>query len=342
MVKKAANKAPEVDQEPKAEEPKLNHEKNSRKGIPYLKILLGLVLVYVVFAFGVGVSIYKYKNESSFTRFIVKVIPFPVGYSGGRFVSMDLYFKSLKEQEIYLTKYKKLDLKSERGKAELEQSRKTVIKKLLEDALIAQEAKKEKVTLTKKEIDEKYNDYITANGGPKAFDDILKNFYGVSRAEFKTLDFVPNLLRAKLTDKINQQENTTQASQKRAKEVLAKIKAGEDFAKLAKSYSEDVTTAGKGGDMGFFNKTKVVPEIAAAAFSMKVGQVSDLIRTVYGYHIIKITDKKGDQVRASNILIKVKDFSEWLSDDVKKQSGEKFLGLFPKYWEVYQKTGSIK
>jgi len=90
---------------------------------------------------------------------------------------------------------------------------------------------------------------------------------------------------------------------KRAEEVLKKAKAGEDFAALAKQYSED-TSKDQGGDLGFFGKGRMVPEFETAAFSMQPGQISDLVKSQYGYHIIKVMERKAasttplDQVRA--------------------------------------------
>ncbi len=95
----------------------------------------------------------------------------------------------------------------------------------------------------------------------------------------------------------------------RAQDILKRAKAGEDFAELARMYSEG-PTGPKGGDLGYFTKDRMVKEFSDAAFSMKVGQVSDLVKSQFGYHIIKVMDKrkndKGDQeVKASHILFVV-------------------------------------
>jgi peptidyl-prolyl cis-trans isomerase D len=79
----------------------------------------------------------------------------------------------------------------------------------------------------------------------------------------------------------------------KAEDVLKQAKApGADFAALAKKYSEDEANAKNGGDLDFFGKGRMVPEFDRVAFSMEPGQVSDLVKTEYGYHIIKLTDKK--------------------------------------------------
>ena len=78
-----------------------------------------------------------------------------------------------------------------------------------------------------------------------------------------------------------------------AEDVLKQAKApGADFAALARKYSEDDSNAKNGGDLDFFGKGRMVPEFDRVAFSMEPGQISDLVKTEYGYHIIKLTDKK--------------------------------------------------
>ncbi|ADC50344.1 protein secretion (post-translocation chaperonin) [Alkalihalophilus pseudofirmus OF4] len=76
-----------------------------------------------------------------------------------------------------------------------------------------------------------------------------------------------------------------------ANEVLEKIEAGEDFGELAAEYSMD-GSATRGGDLGFFGTGEMVPEFEEAAFGLEVGEVSDAVESQYGYHIIKVTDRK--------------------------------------------------
>lgn len=84
----------------------------------------------------------------------------------------------------------------------------------------------------------------------------------------------------------------------RAEALLAQAKApNADFAALAKANSEDEGSAVNGGDLNYFGKGQMVPEFEAAAFGLKPGQISDLVKTTFGYHIIKVVDSQPETVR---------------------------------------------
>ncbi|MDQ3213994.1 MAG: peptidyl-prolyl cis-trans isomerase [Acidobacteriota bacterium] len=82
------------------------------------------------------------------------------------------------------------------------------------------------------------------------------------------------------------------AVRKQAEDLLAKVRAGGDFGKLATQFSEDDVSKAKAGDLDYFNKGQMVPEFDKVAFELPPGQISDLVKTQYGFHIIKVIDKK--------------------------------------------------
>ncbi len=79
-------------------------------------------------------------------------------------------------------------------------------------------------------------------------------------------------------------------SEDEAKKALARVKGGEDFAKVANEVSKD--TAGDGGDLGWFTKDRMVPEFSEAAFKLKKGEISDPVKTQFGWHIIEVEDMR--------------------------------------------------
>jgi peptidyl-prolyl cis-trans isomerase SurA len=97
-----------------------------------------------------------------------------------------------------------------------------------------------------------------------------------------------------------------------AEQVRAKALAGEDFALLARTYSQD-PGASAGGDLGWFSRGEMVPEFETAAFALQPGQVSEVVETKFGFHIIKCTGRKGDKIKASHILVQLKPSPEDLA-----------------------------
>lgn len=81
-------------------------------------------------------------------------------------------------------------------------------------------------------------------------------------------------------------------ARKKLEDLRKQILAGADFAELAQANSEDLTTAGAGGELGYINREKVLPPIANAAYALAVGKVSDIIPTPYGFELIKVEDRR--------------------------------------------------
>jgi peptidyl-prolyl cis-trans isomerase C len=81
-------------------------------------------------------------------------------------------------------------------------------------------------------------------------------------------------------------------TEEQAKEIGKRLKAGEDFAKLATELSKDPGSGKQGGDLGFFTKERMVPEFSTAAFALEIGQVSEPVKSQFGFHVIKMTEKR--------------------------------------------------
>ena len=93
----------------------------------------------------------------------------------------------------------------------------------------------------------------------------------------------------------NVDEKTKEAARAKAAGVLGQVKAGQDFAALAKQHSQDPGSAANGGDLGYFMQGQMVGAFERAAFSLKPGEVSDLVETPFGFHIIKVADKQAER-----------------------------------------------
>jgi foldase protein PrsA len=127
----------------------------------------------------------------------------------------------------------------------------------------------------------------------KISNDDLNKYYNDKKEEFRKEEVKASHILISTQDAEGKplSDKDKANKKKEAEDILAKIKAGEDFGELAKKYSNDPGSAKNGGDLGFFAKGVMVAEFENTAFSLEKGKVSDLVESEFGYHIIKVTDK---------------------------------------------------
>lgn len=122
-----------------------------------------------------------------------------------------------------------------------------------------------------------------------------QNYYDKNKDEFFSIQASHILIQTSDDEGNELSDDKKKVKKEEAQSILDKIKAGADFATLAKEYSED-SSAASGGNLGFFTKGQMVQEFEDASFALKVGEVSDeLVETDYGYHIIMKTDEKYEE-----------------------------------------------
>jgi parvulin-like peptidyl-prolyl isomerase/predicted Zn-dependent protease len=123
------------------------------------------------------------------------------------------------------------------------------------------------------------------------------------------------------------------ADEAKAQSILDELAAGASFPELATKYSQDTGSAEKGGDLGFFSRGQMVPEFEAAAFALQVGETSGIVKTDYGYHIIRLTDRK---VARTPTLAEAKERVR--QDYIKQESDQRFAAWF----EELSATAKVK
>ncbi|MDN4526951.1 peptidylprolyl isomerase [Fictibacillus fluitans] len=192
-----------------------------------------------------------------------------------------------------------------------------VLKQMVDNKLL-----EKKYKVTDKEINTEIDKIKKELGGEDQFKQALKQNGIKNEKDLKKLVKTQLLNKKAATDgvKVSDQEmqkvfndkykEEVKAShilvddKKTADEVKAKLDKGGDFAKLADQYSKDPGSKSKGGELGYFGKGQMVPEFDKVAFKLKPGQVSDPIKTQFGYHIIKVEDKKTNKFEDKKKQIK--------------------------------------
>ena len=150
----------------------------------------------------------------------------------------------------------------------------------------------------------------------KVSDEDLKKFYEQNKEKFKSGEQI----RA---------SHILVKTEKEAKDILAQLKSGGNFEELAKKNSAD-SSAAKGGDLGWFGKGNMVPAFEKAALALKEGQISDVVKSDFGFHIIKLTGKRPagirpfeevkEQIKGAILPTKQQEVFQKIKDELKKSA----------------------
>lgn len=231
-----------------------------------------------------------------------------------------------------------------------------LLNQMINGKLVLQAAKKARVRVTKDEVDKAYAEYVKQYPSEKAFRDALRE-RSLSVREFRDrlrdqklvermVEQVQN--SAKVTDeqlakayeqvrarhilfKVAKSEEDAAAKTK-AEAAVKQLKGGADFAALAKKLSDDPGSKDKGGDLGFFGHGQMVPEFEKAAFALKVNEISEPVKTSYGYHVIQVLERKE---------AKGAEFEKAKNELKKKLSETEGREVFAKWFEDLRKKAKI-
>lgn len=134
----------------------------------------------------------------------------------------------------------------------------------------------------------------------KVDDAAIQQYYDAHKSEYEEVKARHILVRFKdsrVPLREGQKELSDAEAAAKAKELKVKLDAGADFAELAKKESDDTGTGANGGDLGTFSHGQMVPEFDTAAFAQPVGKVGDPVRSAFGYHLIKVEERKSKSLQ---------------------------------------------
>lgn len=220
-------------------------------------------------------------------------------------------FKGIYEKQLGKDAMSQLD---EDGRTREEILREQIIEKMIMERIIKKETDKMNISVSEEELNEKMKEYADATGGEEVFNTYLEE-------NNLSEDFFRENLRKELLVNKHKEEymRSLTITEEEAKEyfeknkeklilirashilvkteeegqqVLNRLNKGEEFSKVAEEISVDKESSTKGGDLGYFTRGDRISEFEEAAFSLEIGEISEIIKTEVGYHIIKIEDRK--------------------------------------------------
>jgi len=231
-----------------------------------------------------------------------------------------------------------------------------VLDTLITNKIVELEAKKEGVSVSEDTIQAEYEELAESYGGEESLQAALEE-NGLTEQSVKDnirmYQLTKNVIATSVDisdeevaqyfednkDSYGQKEEVVAShilleDETTAKDVLAKIKTGEDFADLAKTYSIDTTTKEDGGEIGYISRGQMDEQFEEVAFGLEKGSISDIVQTSEGYHIIKVTDKVPaeeavfedikDEVYATVLEERInEEYASWLAEKQEQYKIEK-------------------
>lgn len=211
---------------------------------------------------------------------------------------------------------------AEEKAALLTQLRRQILDALIDQALIEQAAAREGITISEEQVEAemarligddtaKFEEWLQANGMTR------ESFKAQLKQQLLSATFQEHVINAMspIVEQVHAR-HILLLSEEEAMEVFLKLRAGENFAALAKQYSQDRSTKDNGGDLGFFPRGVMPPEIEAVAFGLNPGQTSGIVKTSFGYHIIEVVEKDPARKVSDDMLAtwQQKKFLQWLAE----------------------------
>jgi parvulin-like peptidyl-prolyl isomerase len=241
-------------------------------------------------------------------------------------------------QPIYLRDYQKqvteweaafitqnANLNDQEKQEMLIQGRRQVLDVMIEQVLIEQAAGRDGVNISDAEVESVIARDIQENGGKTQFEGWLQanNWTYEEYVSRQRSMMVSSQMFEQVTQSVPTKAEQVHArhilvaTEEEARSLLTQLQSGADFTTIARQYSLDPSTKESGGDLGFFPRgTLVVPEVEDVAFSLSVGQISDVVRSAMGFHIVQVVERVQDMplTEESWQALREATFRRWVSE----------------------------
>jgi parvulin-like peptidyl-prolyl isomerase len=244
------------------------------------------------------------------------------------------YQKQVAQVEAFFTQ-EGLDVESAEGRERLAQARRQVLEQMIDQELIRQAAAEMGVSISQAQLQSSIQEIIDQSGGQEEFEQSLQAM-GTTYEDFQQM-LLDQLLSEAVYGAVTASISTTAeqvharhilvSTRERAEEVLTRLQAGEDFAYLAREYSEDISSRETGGDVGFFPRGVMPPEVEEVAFTAEIGEVSGVVESQFGFHVIQVLEREEREIAVEVFEnLRQQTFMQWLQDRREQSTIDRFIG----------------
>lgn len=282
----------------------------------FIDLSMFVLTLYLIFGVTGVVMLYPKKSETRFTEVLTILYPLPAARVNHSIIWSHLFLQRLR----FLNTFNKAAPSDVTVKPPTEtELRDKVLAGLIEDQVIYSEAQKRGISVS---VDELNQAYDAQTKQVDKLEEKIHQLYGMSIQEFKEI-IAERLLKEKVKSAVITRiriRHILVTTPQAATEAKKQLTAGADFSLVAKTYSQDSKTKDNGGDLGYWTKGELASQINQTfedvAFKLTINATSDPIQTQYGYHIIQVTEKTGDNYQS---------YEEWYAGVLKNYKVIKYL-----------------
>jgi parvulin-like peptidyl-prolyl isomerase len=251
----------------------------------------------------------------------------------GQPISSADYERQVEQVEAFFQQ-EGLDAESDEGRERLAQARRQVLEQMIDQELIRQAAAEMGISISDEELEASIAGIIEQSGGEDGFNQSLAAT-GTTYDDFRQMlldQLLSEAVYSSVTASIESVAEQVHArhillpTREMAEEVLARLQAGEDFAYLAREYSEDISSRETGGDMGFFPRGVMPAEVEEVAFGLEVGELSGIVESQFGFHVLQVLERDEREIAVEVFeSLRQQTFMQWLEDQRAGATIERFV-----------------
>ncbi len=327
-----------------------NHNQEKESGIKNTTIIKVFIAIFLAAIFSITAFIYASGSNNKAVARISQLIPFPAAIiDNTRWIEIGELEKNLQALRNFYEKQNfsdsgfRIDFSTNEGQKRLLIKKRDLLEKMIENRVIEILAQKNGIRIDRKEIDRAVSEEIARYDLRDQPEKNLQKIYGWDLEDFKEKIVKPDLYQKALSDYVRKNNPAAVEARKKIEKSLVELEKNEDFAFVARNFSEG--ESGKnGGELGWFEANQMIPEIAMSVFALEKNSLSDIIESSLGFHIIRVDDKKTEngteKIKISQILVRTQNFSDWLENQEREMNI--FIPLKDFYWDKTRQSVRFK